>query len=181
MKQNNNQLILASALVVFAAILKAATHPFTIDPIIAISLFSGAMISNRKLAFLMPLTAMFISDLMLEVFKIDTGFYGMSQLGNYASLLFITLIGFAMKKQNAFHVIGFSLLSSMAFFVLSNTNCFLFDNGQTYARSITGWAQCLAAGLPFVKNGLVLDLCFSIVLFGGYQAYQKWALKKAQA
>ena len=82
--------------------MKALTHPFTIDPIIAISLFSGAVISDRKLAFLMPLAAMFASDVILEIFKIDVGFYGISQIGNYASLLLITVIGFGMKNKNAF-------------------------------------------------------------------------------
>jgi len=181
MNNNKQQIIIAGILVAFAAIMKAITHPFSIDPIIAISLFSGAVITNRKLAFLMPLMAMFVSDLFLEFFSIDAGFYGMSQLGNYAALLFITLIGFGMKKQNILNVVGFSLLSTFAFFVLSNTNCFLFDNGITYTRNLTGWAQCLAAGLPFVKNGIAIDMCFSLMLFGGYQLYFRSSSRKVEA
>ena len=181
MHSKKNQYIIAAALVVFAASMKALTHPFTIDPIIAISLFSGAVISDRKLAFLMPLAAMFASDVILEIFKIDVGFYGISQIGNYASLLLITVIGFGMKNKNAFSVLAFSLLSSIAFFFLSNTNCFLFDGGLTYSKDLAGWAQCLTAGIPFIKNGLIIDLAFSSLLFGTYALVYGKSMNKAQA
>ena len=155
-------------LVILAAIMKVVTFPHSINPIIAISLFSGAIIKDKKFAFAMPLLAMFMSDIMLEIFNVAPGFYGMGQIGNYFSLLFVTLLGLTMKKINPINVIGYSVASSVVFFILSNTNCFLFDNMNTYGNGIQGWANCLAAGIPFVKNGLAIDLCFSSLLFGSY-------------
>ena len=180
MTQNKLNIFISVLLIAFAATLKALTFPHSFNPIIAIALFSGVAISDRKLAFAMPLLAMFASDLILELFNIAPGFYGMGQLGNYASLLLVTVLGFSMKKINPLNVVGYSILSTLLFFVLSNTNCFLFDS-ITYEKSINGWAQCLAAGIPFIKNGIVADLCFSAILFGSYTFGVKYAGKKATA
>ena len=92
---------------------------------------------------------------------------------NYASLLFITVLGFTMKKSSIVHIGGYSILSSIIFFFLSNTNCFFFDNANYYGSGISGWTNCLIAGIPFVKNGMVTDLFFSAVLFGSYILFVK--------
>ena len=71
MTQNKNNILIGMVLVTLAAIMKVVTFPYSINPIIAISLFSGAIIKDKKFAFAMPLLAMFMSDLMLEIFNID--------------------------------------------------------------------------------------------------------------
>lgn len=181
MNSNKKYIIIGTALVLFAAILKVATFPFSINPIIAISLFSGVVIKDKKLAFLMPLMAMFVSDLMLEVFNIAPGFYGYGQIGNYASLLLVTVLGFSMKKISPLRVASFSIMSTLLFFFLSNSNSFFFDNYNTYGTGFQGWATCLAAGIPFVKNGLAVDLGFSVLLFGTYTFANKFYFEKAAA
>jgi len=181
MTQNKKYLIIGSLLILFAALLKAATYPFSINPIIAISLFSGVIIKEKKYAFALPLLAMFASDIILEVFNIGQGFYGVGQIGNYASLLLITVLGFSMKKINPVYVGTYSIISTLLFFFLSNTNCFLFDNFSTYGSGIQGWANCLAAGIPFLKNGLATDLGFSFLLFGSYHLADKYYFRKALA
>ena len=168
MNQTRTNILIGISLIAFAAIMKVVTYPQSFNPIIAISLFSGVVISDKKLAFIMPLLAMFIADVIFEVFNIAPGFYGMEQMGNYAALLFITVLGFTMKKINAFNVIGYSIVSSLIFYVLSNTNSFLFDTFNMYEPGFSGWTNCMIAGLPFVKNGILTDLFFSILLFGGY-------------
>ena len=166
MKQNRINILIAAVLILFAALLKVATYPHTFSPIIAIALFSGVVISDKKLSFAMPLLAMFASDLILELFTQTPGFYGMEQVGNYAALLFITAFGFAMKKIDVIRVAGFSLASSILFYFLSNTNTFLVDSFNMYPNTFTGYINCMAAGIPFIK--FVPDLVFSALLFGSY-------------
>ena len=178
MNQKKTNIIIGSILVLIAAILKVTTFPHSINPIIAISLFSGVVISDKKLAFAMPLLAMFVSDIMLEVLNIAPGFYGMGQVGNYASLLLVTVLGFSMKKINPLNIAGYSIASPILFFILSNTNCFLFDNLNYYGTGFQGWANCLVAGIPFVKNSLITDLSFSAILFGSYILASKTFAKK---
>lgn len=181
MNQNKSNIIIGALLIVFAAIMKVITFPHSFNPIIAIALFSGVVIKDKKMAFAMPLLAMFTSDVMLEVLNIAPGFYGMGQIGNYASLLFITIVGFFVNKNSATNIVGFSITSSLLFFLLSNTNCFLFDNGLTYGPGFQGWATCLAAGIPFVKNSIITDLCFNSVLFGSYYLLHKITVAKANS
>ncbi len=166
MKQNKINLLIAAVLILFAALLKVATYPDTFSPIIAIALFSGVVIKDKKLSFAMPLLAMFASDIILEFFTRTPGFYGLEQIGNYAALLFITLLGFKMKKISMINVVGFSLASSLLFYLLSNTNTFLFDTFNSYENSFTGYINCMTAGIPFIKY--IQDLVFSVILFGSY-------------
>lgn len=168
MSQKKTNLLIATSLILFAAILKVVTYPNSFNPIIAISLFSGAIMTDKKMAFLLPLLAMLLSDVLLEVLHIAPGFYGMGQIGNYAALLFVTVLGFFIKKISILNVLGFSIASSFLFFLLSNTNVYLFDNFQTYQKSFSGWMTCLAAGVPFLKNRIPTDLFFSVLLFGSY-------------
>lgn len=181
MFKNRTNILLSAGLILLAAILKVTTYPNSFNPIIAISLFSGAIISDRKLAFIIPLLAMLLSDVMMEVLNIAPGFYGLGQVGNYAALLFVTGLGFFMKKINVLTVAGFSIGASILFFLLSNTNVFIFDNGQTYSRSFTGFVSCLEAGIPFLKNRISIDLLFGTIMFGSYFLLFKYNAKKAIA
>lgn len=179
MKQNKINLLIAAVLIVFSALLKVATYPHTFSPMIAIALFSGVVISDKKLSFAMPLLAMFASDLILELFTKTPGFYGLEQIGNYAALLFITTLGFAMKKITVINVAGFSLASSLLFYFLSNTNTFLFDTFNSFENSFAGYLKCMADGIPFIK--FVPDLVFSVILFGGYVLVFKTGNRKVAA
>jgi hypothetical protein len=78
-------------------------------------------------------------------------------------------------------VAGYSVASTLLFFFLSNTNCFFFDTFNTYGTGFQGWATCLTAGIPFVKNGLAVDLGFSVLLFGTYTLVNKFYFEKAAA
>lgn len=169
------------ALVIVSASLKLLTHPHSIDPIIALSLFSGVIIKDKKMSFAIPLLTMFFSDILLEIFYPGNGFYGTAQIGNYFSLLLITVIGFGMKKNNFITVPLFSIAASLTFYFLSNTNVFLVDTGAYYSKDWNGYFNCMTAGIPFIKNSLLNDLLFSVILFGGYEFIYKKQAATAKA
>lgn len=176
-KKISNTTILAIVLVVLAALSRIALYPNNFSPIIAIALFSGAVIHDKKWAFLLPLGAMLLSDILFEVFNIDSGFWGYGQVLNYAVLVGITAIGFSIKKINVLNVTGFTILSSLLFFFLSNAVVWVTVKGM-YAPGISGLRDSLIAGLPFLKNGLIADLTFSAILFGGYALLSRGLTKK---
>jgi len=80
-KQEKTPIIIAILLIITAAFAKVLTHPHTLDPIIGMALFSGAVIKDKKLAFVLPLFAMLLSDLILEISGMAQGFYGYSASG----------------------------------------------------------------------------------------------------
>ncbi len=181
MKQNKTNLLLAAILILLAAVSKVVTYPYSINPIIGMALFSGAVIKDKKFAFVMPLVAMFLSDIMMEmIFGTGKGFYGWGQLLNYGALAMVTVIGFGLKKINIIRVTGFSLISSVAFWVLSNLVFFFVDNHtyHTYTNDFAGFKNCFTAALPFLKWHV--DLIFSAILFGTYYLITTYAINRRQ-
>src|SRR6202795_5339017 len=77
--------ILVFAVIVFAAALRLAPHPWNFTPVGAIAIFAGATVRDRRLAFLFPLLIMFATDAIL-------GFNKLTPLV-YASFLLSVLIG----------------------------------------------------------------------------------------
>lgn len=179
MKQKQMIWVVA-ALVIFAALTRIMLYPFNFSPVIALALFGGACIPDRRLGFFLPVLAMFVSDLMFEFFNIAPGFWGWEQLAHYAFFVLIAFLGSAIGKPSVLKVIGTSLASSLIFFFLSNSLVWLADKTY-YAQDISGWANCLAAGLPFLKNSILADLLYSGLFFGGYALLFRNSLKEAKA
>lgn len=177
MKQNRINLLLAALLIFAAAFAKVITHPQTLNPIIGMALFAGAVIKDKRLAFLLPLLAMFLSDVFLEIAKVDAGFYGWSQLVNYGILILITLVGSFMKKISVLSVVGFSLGSSVIFYLLSNLAFFIIDNPvyKLYPNTFDGLITCYVKAFPFLKWNI--DLAFSVILFGSYYLLTNYIVK----
>ncbi len=182
-KQSTSTLIIAALLVVIAAISRVILYPHNFSPIIGMAIFAGAVIKDKRLAFALPIFAMFLSDVLFEVFNIADGFWGWGQLVGYGILALITVIAFSMKKINVLTVAGYSIGSSLLFFFLSNSAFFVFDNPvyHTYPQDFTGYIATLAGGVPFLKTGVVADLVYSTILFGTYYLVQNFALNKKAA
>jgi hypothetical protein len=177
MKQNKQLIVIAVVMVLAAALSRVAFYPINFSPVIAMALFGGAVIKDKKLAFALPLFAMLIADFLFEITNIAPGFWGWGQVVGYGILAVITMFGFNLKKITALKVAGFSIASSLIFFFLSNSSVWLLA-GTAYPRSIEGWMACLAAGVPFLEKGLLTDLLYSGVFFGGYVLARHYMMKK---
>lgn len=105
-KQSTSSLIIASLLIIIAAVSRVIMYPDNFSPIIGMAVFAGAVIKDRRLAFALPVLAMFLSDVLFEVFNIAQGFWGWGQLVGYGILALITIIAFSMKKINVLSVAG---------------------------------------------------------------------------
>ena len=179
-KQSTSTLIIAALLVIIAALSRVILYPDNFSPVIGMAIFAGAVIKDKRLAFALPLLAMFLSDVIFEVAGIADGFWGWGQLVGYCILALITVIAFSMKKINVLSVAGYSIGSSLLFFFLSNSAFFVFDNPiyHTYTQDFSGYIATLAGGLPFLKTGIIADLVYSTVLFGTYFLVQHFAFSK---
>jgi len=62
--------LLALVLIVLAAALRITPHPWNFTPVGAMALFSGAVLKDRRLAFLLPLLALFIGDTFIGFHKL---------------------------------------------------------------------------------------------------------------
>jgi hypothetical protein len=181
MKQSRSLYIVFIALILFSAFIRVGLYPRNFSPMIALALFGGSVIGDKKFSFALPILAMFLSDLLFEIFNVANGFWGWGQLVNYGLLALITVLGFSLKKINVVNVVGYAVASAVLFFLLSNASVWVFDNGQYYARSFSGLIDCIVRGLPFLQNGLAADVFYSAVFFGGYVFVRKYLTQKSIA
>jgi len=151
--------VLIFAVIVLAAALRLAPHPWNFTPVGAIALFSGAMVRDRRLAFLFPMLVMLATDLII-------GFNKLSPLV-YASFLLSVLIGrFLNQNRNLPRIAGATFLGSLQFFLITNFGVWAFLN--SYPRTGAGLAACYLAGVPFFWNTLAGDAVYTTLLFGGF-------------
>ena len=151
--------VLLLAIVFGAAALRLLPHPYNFTPIGALALFGGAHFDDKRWAFIAPLAAMLLSDLLL-------GFHGQMPVV-YGAFAVIVWMGFALKEQKtALRVTGSSLVAATFFFIVPNFAVWAFDG--LYPMTLAGLATCYIAAIPFFQNWLVSTLLYSAVLFGGF-------------
>ena len=180
MKQDKLNIILATILIMAAAISRVLMYPHNFSPVIGMAIFAGGVIKDKRFAFVLPIFAMLLADVMFEASGIAKGFWGWGQLTGYCILAAITIIAFNLKKINIVNVLGFSLMSSIIFFLLSNLAFFLIDNNiyHTYPNTFSGFIQCYVMALPFLKTSIFADISYSIILFGLYYFVQEYTFNR---
>jgi hypothetical protein len=147
------------AMIVLAAALRLAPHPWNFTPVGAVALFSGAIVRDRRVAFLFPLLIMFATDLI-------SGFNKLSPLV-YASFLLSVLIGrFLIRKRNLLRIGRATFLGALQFFLITNFGVWAFLN--SYPRTGAGLAACYLAGVPFFWNTLASDAVYATLFFGSF-------------
>src|SRR5215472_12959480 len=109
------RLLLALVIIVIAAALRIAPHPWNFTPVGATALFSGAILKDRRLAFAFPLLTLLAGDLFVGLYKPGI------MLLVYASFLLSVLIGrFLQGRRTVFRVSAATLLGSVQFFLVTN-------------------------------------------------------------
>jgi hypothetical protein len=174
MNVNKNLIITLVLMIVVAALYRVIpARPMGFAPHLAMALFGGAVIKDRKLAFAFPIFSMFVSDIVYHLLYINglsaiSGFYE-GQFTNYLLFAGMTAVGMLMRKVNVQHIILFSLIICTAFFLLSNF--FVWNAGSGWGRPHTfaGLMLSYEDGLPFYRNSVFATLLFSGVLFGAWK------------
>ena len=160
MTANHSRLVALVLAIAAAAALRLVPHPPNFTPIGAMALFSGAYIGRRPLAFVAPIGALLLSDLLL-------GFYhGMATV--YSATALIVLIGwFVLRRVSPIRVGMAAVASSVLFFLITNFGMWLFSG--IYPPTFAGLEACFVAAVPFFQNTLAGDLFYSVLLFGGFR------------
>jgi len=172
LKKNNKivELILAAFLVLIGFGFRLLPHSPNFTPIAAIALFGGVYLS-KKMALVLPIIAMVISDIFIGYYQ--TGL----MIVVYTSFLLCVLLGFWLKNHKKWYtILGSSVAGSLIFFFL--TNFAVWSLTSWYQKSISGLIECYLMALPFLKNTLSGDLFFATVFFGVYETVRVVIKKK---
>jgi hypothetical protein len=117
---------------------------------------------NKRIALIVPLAALALSDLFL-------GFHA-TILFVYGSFILTGLIGFWLSShKKPLPIFGAALFSSVLFFVITNFGVWMTGGGWFYPRTWQGLAECYTLALPFFRNSLIGDLVYTGVLFGLFE------------
>jgi len=175
MKINGRLILFTIILVALATICKFFFGPSLswsgFSPVIAIALFSGFIIKQKDAAFLFPLLAVLISDLVIQgLYELNAfpyaGIYS-GQWKNYLILFTATLIGWALKGRKTTSLVIGAIAAPTVFFLISNFNVWMSQEVM-YPKNFNGLMQCYAAGLPFYRNALIAAFVFLPVILVTY-------------
>jgi len=146
-------------MILAAALSRLIPHPPNFAPVGALALFGGAQFADRRLAFLVPLAAMLLSDFCIGLYSHMEWVYG--------SFALITCMGLWLRShRSGWGIAGASLTASTLFFLITNFGVWV-GSTTTYAKGLGGLVSCYVAAIPFFGNTLLSDALYCLVLFGG--------------
>ncbi len=146
-------------MIVAAAFTRFIPHLPNFTAIGAMALFGGAYFSNKKLAFAVPLIAMFLTDLILG--------YHSTIAAVYISFALMVVIGMMITKKNITSITTASVAATVLFFMI--TNFAFWMTGVLYPVTWTGLIECYVAALPFFGYNLLGNLFYAGVMFGLFE------------
>lgn len=175
--KTSKQLALSFILLILVAALYRIMpgRPYGFAPQIAMAIFGGAVIKNKKFSFLLPLSAMFVSDALYQLLYMNgigaiPGFYD-GQLLNYLLFAGLTVFGFFIKNFNVKKIAIASVAAPTTYFLISNFLVWASTSplaGLARPKTFNGLLMCYADGLPFYPWSVASTLIFSGLLFGSY-------------
>ena len=148
------------AMIAAASFTRFIPHLPNFTAIGAMALFGGAYFTNKKIAFAVPLIAMFLTDMII-------GFHS-TMIAVYFAFALMVVIGMTMlRKKNVSNVVLASLVATVSFFVI--TNFAIWISGIMYPVTPAGLAECYIAAIPFFGYNLVGNLFYAGVMFGLFE------------
>ena len=176
MKSSKN-IIWSFLLLVFIAALYRILpgRPFGFAPQWAMAVFAGAVIKDKRWAFIIPVLSMFVSDLLYQGLYLGgltnmPGFYE-GQWQNYLLFTLLVFVGLAIKKLNLLQIVIASVAAPTLYFLVSNFLVWA-SNGTTRGldrpKTFDGLLLCYSDGIPFYRMSILATLVFSGILFGSY-------------
>ena len=115
------------AMILAAALSRLLPHPPNMASVSAVALFGGAYFTDRRMAFLVPLAALLLSDFVL-------GFYRHMEV---VYLTFAAIVGIGLwlrSNRSVPRVAGAAVASSLLFFLTTNFDVWAF--GSLYPKTV---------------------------------------------
>ncbi len=161
--------LVVAALILAAAFSRLIPHWPNFTAVAAIALFGGARFKNKLIAFVIPLSALFLTDLILGLHS--------TMIPVYVAFAITVLLGMTLKnKPGALGVGMTAVAASVIFFLVTNFGSWI--TMPMYTKDAAGLMMAYLNGLAFFNDGtmgispfintLLGDLFYSGVLFGSY-------------
>jgi hypothetical protein len=166
-----------AGMILAAAASRLVPHPHNFAPVTAMALFGGACFLQKRWAFVVPLAAMFLSDLVIGFRGLVWADYAQMGVG-YGCLALIVPLGFWLQgRRKLLPIVGATLGGSFVFFVVTNFAVWALQPlypVPRYPSTMEGLGMCFTQALPFFWNTLRGDAVYATALFGGLALIENW-------
>ena len=153
--------VLLLGIAVAGRLLSKEMSLWNFTPVAAVGMFAGFFFERKSWAAVMSVAAMAISNWIIGQNYLHVGVL----LTVYAALLFPILLRQILRDNlTAPRVLGCAILSSVVFSLMTNFAHWWF----TMPHTLDDLGAAYIQAQPFFRMTLAGDLCFSVLLFGGY-------------
>lgn len=150
-------------------------YPWNFSPIMAICLFGGVQFADRKWAYIVPLSAIILSNIGIGAITDEWRYTFYSTMPITLACFSLTVwLGTWLQGHRAEHPLPYvgqiavaGLASEIIFFLVTNFSEWAFGGGERYALTLQGLGDCYIAAIPFFRNSVTSVWVYSTVLFGG--------------
>jgi len=152
---------------VILALGRIIPHPPNFTPILATAIYTPYMVNDKWIAVLIPLSAMFIADIII-------GFH-LYMLWVYGAIGLSTLISnWSMRFNKKYIQLGvMAILSSILFFIITNFAVWII--WDYYPKTIDGLIICYIKAIPFFQNTLLGTMIYTALITITIQKGRKYA------
>ena len=170
LKKTNIRNVVLILLIVAATAMRLVSYEYqnllsNFTPVGAIALFGGAYFTDKWKAYLVVLTSMFASDIIINQLY-NQPFWNAYSLGMYVCFAIMVFIGTFIKKASFVNVFLGSLAGVVVHWLIMDMPFFY---GTMYPHTFAGYGESLIAAIPFEKNMVLGDALFCTLLFGGFE------------
>ncbi|NND34426.1 MAG: hypothetical protein HKN76_17710 [Saprospiraceae bacterium] len=170
MKWNKKSVVIGLLLVLLAGASRLLPHWHNFTAVGGVALFGAFYFRHRLWSYIVPLVAMWLSDLILNnlVYQgFHEGFVWFSKymIWSYVGIAIMVLASsIIIKYGRRKEILIGTLTGTILFFLVTNFGAFVMD--PIYLKTPSHLWLAYIAGLPFLLNSLVANIFFAGVLFG---------------
>lgn len=148
--------------IVLCVLSRLIPHPANMTAMTNLSLYAGARM-GKAAALVMTVASLLLSNAYFSMLY-HYAFFSITSLFMYSGFIAITLLGKSVTKnatlKSVFPVV---LMASVGYWLWTNFGVWLQGS---YPMSVSGLMTCFAMALPFLKNALIGDIAWMVVIFG---------------
>ncbi|MBT3251065.1 MAG: hypothetical protein HN729_01055 [Candidatus Marinimicrobia bacterium] len=160
-----NHKIFALVLIVFITFIsRFVPHPPNFTPILAAGLFAGTYFNKKYLAYIIPISIMIATDLIIGIHA--------TLVWVYLSILLVVLLGTIIAKKKNILTVGLGGIGgAVLFFILTNFGVWITGGGYSHPLTFGGLIACYIDAIPFFKNTLLSTMGYYSIMYLSYEKY----------
>ena len=141
------------ALILLLAVSRLIPHPPNFTPLATMAILAGCLLRQLRIALVIPLTAILLSDLVLGLHS--------SMIFVYSAFVMITISCHWLLTKLTVRSVTVSVIWATAVFFLT-TNFGAWLSHDMYPPTLAGLGMAYIAGLPFLVNSLLGNIFFML-------------------